>query len=117
MKKHLISSFWFVRFCCVIDRCYDSTAAEKGRNDLTTRVLAENDKALFVHCYGDALNLAAQDNIKTLQPMRDLLDNTSEITMPFETKPKRVTLIKTRKDKVCSGSFGVRTLFPERRVI
>ena len=37
-------------------------------------------RALYTHCYGHALNLAAQNSIKRIKLMQDTLDTTLEIT-------------------------------------
>lgn len=44
------------------------------------RVMDLEHRALYTHCYGHALNLAAQDSIKNIKLMQDTLDTTYEIT-------------------------------------
>ena len=86
---------------------------EKG--GLKTKILNQNPKALFVHCYGHALNLAVQDIIKSVKLIRDMLDTTYELTKLIKKSPKREALLeKLKKEVGDSSGGGVRTLCPTR---
>ena len=46
-------------------QCYDAASAMAGyKSGVATRLLQEQPKALYSHCYGHALNLACGDTIK-----------------------------------------------------
>ena len=46
-------------------QCYDGAASMSGsKSGVATRFKEENEKRLFTHCYGHALNLAVGDAIK-----------------------------------------------------
>ncbi len=46
-------------------QCYDGAANMCGaRNSVATQISREEPRAIFIHCYGHALNLAAGDCIK-----------------------------------------------------
>lgn len=98
-----------------IGQCYDGAASMQGaRNGLKTRVLKENAKAIYIHCFGHSLNLSVQDTIKTIPQMRDLLDTAYEITKLVKKSPKRETLLTRIKDEMSSSTGGVRTLCATR---
>ena len=35
-----------------------------SRNGVATQIASEEPRAVFIHCYGHALNLAAEDTVK-----------------------------------------------------
>ena len=46
-------------------QCYDGAAAMAGAHKgVATQISSEEPRALFTHCYGHALNLAACDAMK-----------------------------------------------------
>ena len=58
-------------------QCYIAAMSESG---VVARLCAAEPRAVFIHCYGHALNLACGDAIKQCKLMRDTLDTTQEIT-------------------------------------
>ncbi len=60
-------------------QCYDgcSTGSTSG---VARRVLEEEERAVFTHCYCDSLNLAANDYVKNSKVMTLSLEVTHEIT-------------------------------------
>lgn len=90
-------------------QCYDGASGVKS--GVATRIVQLEHRALYTHCYGHALNLAAQDTLKKLKIMKDTLDTTYEIT---KKSPKREVIFKKFKDGMPTGSPGVRTLHPTR---
>ena len=69
-------------------------------------------KALYIHCYGHALNLAAQDTIKHVKTMQDTLDTTYEITKLIKKSPKREVIFKKIADEIKHDSPSIRMLCP-----
>ena len=53
------------------------------RNGVAKQISELEPRAIFTHCYGHALNLAASDTIKQSKVMKDALDTTHEITKQF----------------------------------
>ena len=46
-------------------QCYDGASAMRGANSgIATRILAKEPRALYTHCYGHPINLAACDAIR-----------------------------------------------------
>lgn len=87
-----------------------------NRNGLKTRILELNKKALYVHCYGHALNLAVQDSVTAVQLIKLMLDTTHELIKLVKDSPKREEQLRTIKANLQCTSGGVRTLCPTRYV-
>ena len=97
-------------------QCYDGAGSMSGsKSGVSTRLLDLEPRALYTHCYGHALNLAAQDTLKCIKVMGDSLDTVYEITKLIKKSPKRDSIFKKFKNDVSStGSLGVRILCPTR---
>ena len=55
-------------------QCYDGAAVMQGcRNGVAVQILQVEPRALYTHCYGRSLNLACQDVIRSLNPLKMLL--------------------------------------------
>ena len=70
-------------------QCYDGASSMSGHKSGVAKKI--ESRALYTHCYGHALNLAAQDSIKI---MEDTLDTTYEITKLIKKSPKREVIFK-----------------------
>ena len=57
-------------------QCYDGAADMKW---VAREIKAIKPTALYLHCYGLSLNLAAADTLKEVKPMADTLDHALEI--------------------------------------
>lgn len=97
-------------------QCYDGASAMKGAksgvakqiNDLETR-------AVYTHCYGHSLNLAASDTLKESKLMKEALETTHEITKLIKFSPRRDGIFQKLKEEIPSSSTpGVRILCPTR---
>ena len=52
-------------------QCYDGAAVMRGvRSGVATQIAQDEPRALYVHCYGHSLNLACQDTIREIKPLR-----------------------------------------------
>ena len=72
--------------CC--GQCYDGAANMAGcRSGVTTRIAAEEPCAIYTHCYGHALNLAAGDTVRQSRLLRDTLDITGEMSKLLKYSP------------------------------
>ena len=59
--------------CC--GQCYDGASTmQAARNGVAKLINDEQPKAIYTHCYGHALNLAAGDAMKSCKIMKDALD-------------------------------------------
>ena len=71
-------------------QCYDGAANMCGRRSGTsTQICREEPRAVFIHCFGHALNLAAGDAIKRNKILRDALDTTLEVSKLLKYSPRR----------------------------
>ena len=59
------------------------------KSGVATRILAEEPRALYTHCYGHSINLAACDAIKGTKLMKDVMETAHEITKLIKYSPRR----------------------------
>ncbi len=96
-------------------QCYDGAATMSGKNaGVVAKVLKDEPKALYTHCYGHSLSLACGDAIKHSKIMKDSLDTTHEITKLIKKSPRRDTLFEKLKSELAPDTPGVRVLCPTR---
>ncbi len=96
-------------------QCYDGATTMSGKNaGVVAKVLKEEPKALYTHCYGHSLSLACGDAIKHSKIMKDSLDTTREITKLIKKSPRRDTLFEKLKSELAPDTPGVRVLCPTR---
>ena len=96
-------------------QCYDGANNMSGiRSGVATQILKEEERALFTHCYGHALNLAVSDTVRKVKLLHDTLDTTSEISKLLKYSPKRDTMFEKLKKELAPETPGFRTLCPTR---
>ena len=96
-------------------QCYDGASSMSGhKSGVAKKITDLESRALYTHCYGHALNLAAQDSIKHIKIMEDTLDTTYEITKLIKKSPKREVIFKKFAEDIKAGSPGIRMLCPTR---
>ena len=62
-------------------QCYDGAASMSSlKSGVATRLLQEEPRAIYMHCYRHSLNPACADAIKKCSVMKNALDTTFEIT-------------------------------------
>ena len=96
-------------------QCYDGAANMAGsRNGVATQISRMEERAVFTHCYGHALNLAVADVLKECSSVRDVLDTVGEISRLLKFSPKRDSQFEKLKDSISPETSGFRTLCPTR---
>ena len=96
-------------------QCYDAAANMSGiRNGVAAQLRKEEARAVYTHCYGHSLNLAAADAIKNSKVMKSALDTTHEISKLVKYSPRRNALFDTLKSQLAPDSPGIRILCPTR---
>ena len=96
-------------------QCYDGAANMADiRNGVAAQICVEEPRATYSHCYGHALNLAANDTVKKNEILRNVLDTVFEITKLLKFSPKCDALFNKLKQEIASGTPGFRTLCPTR---
>ncbi len=97
-------------------QCYDGASAMSGsKSGVAKRISDLEPRAVFTHCYGHALNLAASDTLKRSKLMKDALDTTREITKLIKFSPRREGIFRSLKENLPAVTTpGVRVLCPTR---
>ena len=104
-----------LRFDKVRGQCYDGASAMSGKRRGVAKQISDIEpRAVFTHCYGHALNLAASDTIKSLKVMKDALETTHEITKLIKFSPRREAIFQVVKQDMPGTSSGIRVLCPTR---
>ena len=94
-------------------QCYDGAATMAGlRTGVVAKILDEEPRAIYNHCYGHSLNLACSDTNKKCKIMKDALDVTYEITKLIKKSPKRDAIFEHLKKEMVSDMPGTRVLCP-----
>ena len=83
-------------------------------NGVATQICEEEPKALFLHCYGHAVNLAVSDTVKGCQVVKDALDTAFEVSKLISFTPKRAAKLHELKAEFSSIGAGFRVLCPTR---
>ena len=66
-----------------------------GNTSVAKQLLDEEPRALYTHCYWQALNLAVEDAVKHCKVMKDALDTTYEVSKLVKYSPKGILLCKS----------------------
>ena len=64
-------------------------------------------QAVFIHCYGHALNLACGDAMKGCKILKSALETTQELTKLVKFSPKQKILFKEKKQEVAPDTPGI----------
>ena len=81
-------------------QCYDGASnMSSARNGVATKILEDERRALYTHCYAHSLNLAVSDTMKKSKVCRDALDMAFEIARLIKFSPKREAAL----EKICSS--------------
>ena len=96
-------------------QCYDGASTMKGaKSGVTTQLLKDEPRALYLHCYGHALNLAVGDTVKKCKLLKDTLDTTFEVSKLVKFSPKKDVQFEKLKADLAPNSPGFRVLCPTR---
>ena len=110
----------FIRMNLSISRlrgqCYNGASTMSGaKSGIAKQICDLEPRAVFTHCYGHSLNLAASDSIKNSKLMKNALGTTHEITKLIKYSPRRDAIFLRLKDTLPSSSApGIRVLCPTR---
>ncbi len=89
-----------------------------ARSGVAKRIMEDEPRAVYIHCYGHSINLAVNDAIKLSLPIRKALEVTYEVTKLIKYSPKREGVFRELKSShdlnVGSRSPGIRLLCPTR---
>ena len=110
MVKHLI-----INAC---GQCYDGAKFMCGiKNGVSDKILSENPKAFFTHCFGHALNLAVGDMVRNVRFSKDSMDTTYQIFNLIKKFPQRDAMLQKIQKSVSLEYPGFRVLCPTRLTV
>ncbi|XP_052253227.1 zinc finger MYM-type protein 1-like [Dreissena polymorpha] len=96
-------------------QCYDGASNMTGaKRGVATNILAKEERAVFTHCYGHALNLAVGDCVRQCKLLRDTMDTVHEVSKLIKYSPKRDSTLQTLKEEMSPDTPGFRVLCPTR---
>ena len=73
----------------IVGECFDGASNISGVNKgLSARMKVLSPLAIYVHCYGHLLNLALQDTLTTVEPLRNTLGTIQSLYNFLEASPK-----------------------------
>ena len=84
-----------------------------ARKGVAAMIRQEESRALYMHCYGHALNLAVADTVKQSKVCRDALDTTFAITRLIKFSPNRNSAFDRIRSSIEDDGYphpiGIRT--------
>jgi hypothetical protein len=96
-------------------QCYDGASTMKGaKSGVATQLRKDECRAVYIHCYGHALNLAVGDTVKRCKLLKDALEITFEVSKLVKFSPKRDVLFEKLKADLAPDTPGFRVLCPTR---
>ena len=88
-------------------QCYDCASNMSGpRSGIAKQLLDEEPCALYLHCHGHALNLAAGDAIKNCKVTKDALGVTFEVSKLVKFSPKQNAQLEKLRNELAIKSPG-----------
>ena len=93
-------------------QCYDGASNMSGsRKGVAKLINQEESRAIYMHCYGHALNLAVGDCMKSSKICKDTLDTSFEITRLIKFSPKQNAALERIRfsNQDDDSTVGIRT--------
>ena len=84
------------------------------RNGVAKQIEEMERKAIYTHCYGHSINLAASDTLQGCKVMKTSLETTHEITKLVKYSPRRQNLFDDIKEEMAPDDPGIRVLCPTK---
>ena len=78
----------------IVGECFDGAANMSGCNKGVASRMKECSLALYVHCYAHRLNLALQDTMTSVEPIRNALGTIQSLYNLIEASQKRHSIFK-----------------------
>ena len=98
-------------------QCYDGARNMCGiKKGVSNKILSENPKAFFTHCFGYAFGHALYfgDIIKNVRFLKDGMGKTYEISNLIKKSPKRDAILEKIRKDISLEYPGFRVLCPTR---
>ena len=81
---------------------------------MSTQILSESPKAFFRDRFGQALNLAVGDMVKSVRSLRDTMDATYEISNLVKISLERDAMLEKIRDDLTLAYSGFLAFCPTR---
>ena len=79
----------------IVGECFDGAANMSGcHKGVASRMKEFSPLALYVHCYAHRLNLALQDTMASIEPIRNALGTIQSLYNLIEASPKRHSIFQ-----------------------
>jgi hypothetical protein len=97
-------------------QCYDGASSMSGsKTGVATQIAREEERALYLHCFGHSLNLAVADSVKKSKVCFDALETAMEVTKLIKFSPKRnAAFDRIKAEDEHSFGGGIRSFCPTR---
>ena len=87
------------------------------RSGVATQIQKIESRALYIHCMGHCLNLAAQDTCRAIKIMPDTFDTVLELSKTIKYSAKKKAMLLKLKSELAPDSPGIKPLCPTRWTI
>ena len=95
----------------IVGQCYDGGANMKGKHKgLATRMLKENNKAFYVHCYAHQLNLSLESSCSSITEIKNTIGIVTAIHSFRKGSAKRNAVFQMMQKNCCSRYKSVLSL-------
>ena len=96
-------------------QCYDGPATMSGKaSGVATQFKLENEKMLYTHGYGRALNLAIKDACDKVECLKEAFDSIREICKPVKKSPQRDTKLSEIRSATQNQDKSIYAFCPTR---
>ena len=99
----------------IVGECFDGAANMSGvHKGLAVRMKECSPLAVYVHCYGHLLNLALQDSMTCVEPVRNALGIVQKLYTVLEGSPKRHRIFQDLAVEEDHVNLTLKSLCPTR---
>ena len=81
-----------------------------SKSGVAKRIMDNEHKAVYTHCYGHSLDLAISDTVKKCDCINNALSITHEISKLIKKSPQREACFLHLKETLALNTPGVRVL-------
>jgi hypothetical protein len=108
-----------LRFDLPITACrgqrYDGAANMSGKfSGVKTRIIADEQRAVYVHCVAHSLNLVVQESMQHIPAVRNFINTCKDIINTVKDSPKRLALFETIQDDTMENNTALQPFCPTR---
>ena len=83
------------------------SGCQSGVSEVAAVLQSKAPRAVYMHCYGHALNLACSDVVKSCKIMIDALDISHKLIKLVKKSPRHDLLLQKLKEQMPNNSPGI----------